>query len=262
MLKKLSSHFQTSFTLGATLFQKIKLFCTSLVFPLRRVLGFKKELIVEVWLTKFGKKFKVYLTDGSDIGVLKEMFIEEQYNLDLSHAPQTILDLGSNVGYSVVYFKLKYPDARVYAFEPDPHTFIKLQRNVKDFLGVYIYDYAIGGTDGVQTFYVYPQSSMSSSLIKRLDKQEEIQVPIKTLDAFYKEQNITKVDILKFDVEGSEYEVFHTPHSIINVETLIGEMHLDLMKKDEQQFLDLFKNYKIEKIKSGKHRFIVTMHKI
>ena len=43
---------------------------------------------------------------------------------------ETIVDLGSNVGGSILYFASRYPAARIYGVELDPETCRKLQANV------------------------------------------------------------------------------------------------------------------------------------
>lgn len=48
---------------------------------------------------------------------------------------RTILDLGANIGLSVAYFAAVYPDARIFAVEPDPDSFRLLKENTKT-LGV------------------------------------------------------------------------------------------------------------------------------
>ena len=78
MFKKLKSAFYTS-VIGANLVQRLKLFCVDIVFPLKRTIGIKKELVISVKIRHNNKICTVYLTDVSDMGVLREIFIEEQY---------------------------------------------------------------------------------------------------------------------------------------------------------------------------------------
>src|ERR1700744_2780350 len=49
---------------------------------------------------------------GSDLFVYSEVFKHEYYRLPLPHAPETILDLGANIGLSLVYFARSFPAAR------------------------------------------------------------------------------------------------------------------------------------------------------
>lgn len=44
--------------------------------------------------------------------------------------PRTIVDLGSNIGLSILYFRLRFPRARIIGVEPNPLAFELLRRNV------------------------------------------------------------------------------------------------------------------------------------
>ena len=56
--------------------------------------------------------------NGSDNYIFSEVFIDKCYDIDLLSTPEKILDLGANVGYSSIYFKKKYPGAKVACVEP------------------------------------------------------------------------------------------------------------------------------------------------
>lgn len=59
-----------------------------------------------------------------------EVFDDEEYAFDFAGAAPRILDCGSHVGLSVLYFKRRWPQARVTAFEPDPGNFALLVANL------------------------------------------------------------------------------------------------------------------------------------
>ena len=72
----------------------------------------------------------VRIRDMADITTTCAVFAEGEYDLPPSLSEvKTILDLGSNIGVSVAYFRLRYPVARIYAVEADPATFKRLQEN-------------------------------------------------------------------------------------------------------------------------------------
>jgi hypothetical protein len=45
---------------------------------------------------------------------------------------KSIVDIGANVGASVLYWKYRYPDSAVYAFEPEPSNFQMLKKNTQN----------------------------------------------------------------------------------------------------------------------------------
>jgi len=58
----------------------------------------------------------------------RDLFVEEMYRFDAGRSNPVVLDCGSNIGLSVLYFKSIYPDATIYAFEPDNSNFEILEK--------------------------------------------------------------------------------------------------------------------------------------
>ncbi len=241
---------------------KLWLLCIAFYMPLKRQLGIQGENEFAVSIKKFGTVFTVHLTDGSDMGVLREIFIEEQYAIDLVAPPRIVLDIGSNVGFSVLYFTLKYPDADIYACEPDPRTYEKLLRNVAHLRKVHPFNGAIGDIDGKICFYVHPESSMSSSFIDRTGHGKAVEVPVTKLSTFLKERGISAVDLLKFDVEGGEFRIFSSFDTITQISALVGELHLDLIDVPEASFMAHFSSYSCKKTILSPKRYLLKLKKI
>ena len=49
------------------------------------------------------------LSDYSQLLLLEAIFIDGDYDVPLATPPRTIVDLGSNIGVSILYFKLRVP---------------------------------------------------------------------------------------------------------------------------------------------------------
>lgn len=66
-----------------------------------------------------------------------------------------ILDCGSNIGMSILYFKHVYPKARIIGFEPDPAIFPYLQENMtrNGLKDVQLVQAALASQEGTLTFY-------------------------------------------------------------------------------------------------------------
>jgi FkbM family methyltransferase len=225
IIKKSLNKFQLAYKishLGANLYAKIFLFFYTFWIPIKKV-GMDNQIKNELRLKKFNKTFFFYLTGNSDLAILKKIFVDNEYDFDLPYSPEIIFDLGSNVGLSVIYFRLKYPNAKIYAFEPDPETFKKLRKNIKQFNNIFIFNLAISDKNGKEKFYIYPNQSMSSSLLQRLPNQPFVEVETKTLDSILDELSINKVDLLKFDIEGAEYGVFKKFKNLDKINNIIGE---------------------------------------
>src|SRR5205085_6344363 len=70
-----------------------------------------------------------------------------EYYLPPALQPEVILDIGSNIGSSILFFRDQFPAATIYGFEPHPETFQVLQRNVGALPGVEVFNYGVGAAD-------------------------------------------------------------------------------------------------------------------
>ena len=82
-----------------------------------------------------------------------------------------------------------------------------------------------------------------------------LKVKTNTIDNFCKKNKITKIDILKIDVEGSEFEVLKGSKKILNQTHLI-QLEIYQNKKNfskiEKKITALLKEYNFKKIKEKK----------
>lgn len=211
-------------------------------------------------INKNNKIIQVKINSLSDIFVFREIFINEDYNLkDIlieKDNIETIFDVGANVGFSSLYFHSLFPRAKIYSFEPDPNTFEKLKQNVFDIKNIKIFNFAVSDTNGVVKFFSNVNSA-SSSMDRRSCEDKEIVVKTFTLDNILQRENLNSVDLLKFDVEGAEEKVFKSIKKIKNFRYIIGEVHLDLMKQTEKDFLENFSVFSLNKEIISKKRFLL-----
>lgn len=260
-INKIKFSYEISF-LGATLFFRIKLFVINLWLPFKKRFFLKNKSLYLFKLKKYNKIFSCYLFSFSDFAVLYEIFIKNEYDMQINEDPEVIFDLGANIGLSVIYFKLKFPNSKILAFEPDSKTFLNLKKNTEMLNGVKIFNFAISDRNGKEKFYINPDSSMSSSLIKRNKNYKPVDMEVRSIDSVLKEFEIKKIDILKFDIEGKELEIFETFNNKTIVEAYVGELHLDLIKGSKEDFLGIFReHYKIIFKKETNRRIVLEMYK-
>lgn len=69
---------------------------------------------------------------ASFLSAYKEIFVERTYAFKSETNSPKILDLGANIGLSVLFFKQLYPGAQITAFEADPNIYTYLERNLHD----------------------------------------------------------------------------------------------------------------------------------
>jgi FkbM family methyltransferase len=149
--------------------------------------------------------FKIaYLGEVQLRYLIREIFIEGCYFVSVAKPNPVILDCGSNIGMSILYFKFLYPGARIIGFEPDPSTFKQLAENVhaNGLAGVELHNIALSETEDDIEFFVSAneRGSLLMSAYEQRLSGTRITVPAKRLSTFVPD----KVDLLKMDIEGSE----------------------------------------------------------
>lgn len=154
---------------------------------------------------------------------LHEIFDEEVYKINLP-ANALILDCGAHIGMSVMYFKHRFPDARVIAFEPDPSNFDLLSRNVHSFQfsQVELKNEAVWIEDTVLQFA--GQGNMSSKIATDVATTNTNTMAVKAVRLYNQVQE--RVHLLKIDIEGAEYTVIKDLEPKLHlVENIFFEYH-------------------------------------
>ena len=85
----------------------------------------------------------------------REIFEEAEYSFDCDKSDPIILDCGSHIGLSIAWFKRRFPEARIIAFEPDPQNFELLQTNIgiNGFEGVELLNLAVSSRRGTARLF-------------------------------------------------------------------------------------------------------------
>lgn len=155
-----------------------------------------------------GEKLILRPPPATDAWTATEVFLLESY---ASPKPirnvNRIVDMGANVGYSVLYFARCYPGARIEAFEPHPAHIIQLKANLSAnslFDAVTVHPYAAGCSE--QRLFLTDNEAESKLITEPAGRVLEVQV----VDwfAFASGQ---KIDLLKMDIEGGEYPILFDP---------------------------------------------------
>ncbi|HBG06010.1 MAG: hypothetical protein A2075_15605 [Geobacteraceae bacterium GWC2_58_44] len=122
---------------------------------------------------------------------------------------QVCVDVGASFGwYTVLLSRLVGASGRVCAFEPIPHTFSVLSRNISlnGCDNVTLETCALADAAGERDLYL-PDCGVSGSLeLHPYDSSyESIRCRIETLDWYCKETGVERVDFIKADIEGAEW---------------------------------------------------------
>ena len=153
-----------------------------------------------------------YRPGTTDLLVLEQVFLDGEYHVE-PIAPESIeyiVDLGSNIGVTAMFWAQRYPKARMALVEPDPDNFKLLQRNTAAFQDrCVLLNAAVSDRRGETSFF-RSDREYGHSILKADDSVSEIKVKTLTVSDVLSEAGFPRVDLLKMDIEGGEQIVMPT----------------------------------------------------
>jgi FkbM family methyltransferase len=115
---------------------------------------------------------------------------------------------------------------RVHAFDPTPRSiaWVQSQTVPPEFN---FHDFGIAAVDGSLTFHAPDNPDyVSYSVVRGNASQPRVDAPVRRLSTIMKMLQHQKIDVLKMDIEGAEYEVLRDMlESTVPVEQLLVEFH-------------------------------------
>jgi FkbM family methyltransferase len=117
---------------------------------------------------------------------------------------RTVVDVGSNIGVSALYFLTRNETAHCYLAEPDPRNIVRLRKNLAPFSSRYtLEECAISDSAGPVEFGIESTGRYGGI---GLGLDETVVVPCREINAFLKEviAEAGPIDLLKVDTEGLE----------------------------------------------------------
>ncbi|HEX2053873.1 MAG TPA: FkbM family methyltransferase [Actinomycetota bacterium] len=127
------------------------------------------------------------------------------------------LDIGAHVGYFSVLAGLANPSSRVFAFEALDAVYQRLTKNVSlnRLENVTCMQLAVGREVGRARFYHVPRgipssSSLSGNFMEKVVRDQPVvstEVSVTTVDSFLDSRELSGVDLVKIDTEGTEDQV-------------------------------------------------------
>lgn len=218
-----------------------------------------------------GTSFLLPVTVG--ISTKTRMVVSETWMPDLLSAlcenkkSPTLLDVGVNVGQTLLSFKASFPQGVYRGFEPVPASVFWVQNLIKknSITDSVVIPAGLLDVAGIVKIYVTlnnPTGSGSTmSLgIKSLKKKTANYAAVYRLDDLYEKLEIGGVDVIKIDVEGSESLVLSgaaetiqkfSPPIIIEILPEDGENRARSVQKDEiNKFCEKF-GYELWKVENN-----------
>ncbi len=161
---------------------------------------------------------------NNDYGIAYEIFVLQHYACPRRLPPgeiRLIVDLGANVGFSCLYWLTQFPQSRIVAVEPHPGHLVQCRVNL-----------AANGMLSRVTLHA-AAAGVAPGRIKLTDEGTSSQVRPDATDGIdaavidvFPLLTGDPVDLLKIDIEGSEYAILGDPRFLkLQIPRLVMEWH-------------------------------------
>jgi FkbM family methyltransferase len=164
-----------------------------------------------------------------------------------------IFDVGANVGQTIIEYQKLFSNAIIYAFEPFAETFAVLSETYSTIDSLKPYKLAITDTTTIKPFF-YNKFNPTNSLLpicKESGKYVENQltenigstdVKTITLDDFCQRESISKIHILKMDIQGGELMALQGAINLLSqksIDLIYTEVLFAKLYEKQANFYDL-----------------------
>lgn len=248
---------------------RIKIFGAQILYKVVTLFVGKDKRVID----RNGIKYEIDLSEGIELSMYlfgnfqKHIFASTHYKIKPT---DTIFDIGTNIGLMTLQFAKMVPQGKVYSFEPTHYALGRLKTNlalnpelakrvevINSFVSekssdnpeiVAFSSWKVNGERGESDHPVHLGTPKSAEGVKAI-----------SLDDFTRLNSIEKIDFIKIDTDGHEYEVFKGGKESIKkyrpaIVFEIGLYVMDEKKIDFDFYFNYFKdlNYKLIDTKTDK----------
>jgi FkbM family methyltransferase len=178
-----------------------------------------------VWVR--GNVLLTYRLNRGDIQSLREVWMDEAYRLPPNVQPETLVDLGANIGLTSVWFAKKYGCKHVLAVEPSAENARLARQNLlQNQIAAEVIEAAVGPRDGVTRFAAHEHSNLGSTLT-----ESGVEVGMVSMESVLQRLGEDeRLDVLKMDIEGAEQALLSgEARWLEHVGCIVAEFHPTLV---------------------------------
>jgi len=180
---------------------------------------------------------------GSDAFIHGEVFEHNYYHFELACEPNTILDLGANIGMTAIYFHRCFPNAALACVEPMPGNLSILRENLRlNAAKATIISGAVDSTNGRLVMEV-ARKDYGHRVAKpgETSGERHIEVAAFCVPTLLGMLKWDRIGLLKIDIEGHERILLSENASWLGlVDSICIECHNDFSPSDLQRLTERF----------------------
>ena len=187
------------------------------------------------WLELRRNNLKIGVGSKMEAWSVKETLIDRFYT-KLGTEIQSdwvVVDIGAAIGEFTIEAALQLTEGMVHAFEPNPGSINILRQNIRanNLNRVETYNLGVWKEEGEIPLHFLNneplQAVSGSDHSDRLQAFKETSIPVITLEQVVEEKVGNRIDLLKLDCEGAEYEILlnQDPTIFKKIDRIIMEYH-------------------------------------
>ncbi len=175
------------------------------------LIGLSRIGLKQATVYRDDKKFKIPLINGMGrfLFVTYEPWRKKVLRTIAKMNLGTVLDIGVNVGQTMLDMKEIIPEANYYGFEPNPACIFYTNELIRlnGFTNTSILPFGLGERSELNTLNSSRWDDASSSVLPRDGDTYSSVVYIKQGDEFIESEGIENISFIKVDTEGFEFQV-------------------------------------------------------
>ena len=198
-------------------------------------------------------KMPIYLRRGtSDFSNFIQIFVRAEYANCFAFCPENILDLGSYIGLSAIYFSSRFPEAKIVCVEPSSDNYALLTLNTRAYSNVTTIKAGIW-SHKTELKIVQQIEGDWGNVIAEAEVGDSDTISALSIGDLVEMYALDKIDFLKIDIEGSEKQVFshNTAAWVDLVRTVACETHDRFMPGCTEAYAQLFADRGFDYLESG-----------
>jgi FkbM family methyltransferase len=167
-----------------------------------------------------------------------------------------VIDIGAHIGYFTIYAANKAEQGIVYSIEPYKESLEILKKNLKlnNLTNIESFHAAISKITESVTLFIDKNNQIGNSIFQTDETTESEKVNSFSLGDFVKNNEIKKIDFLKMDCEGAEFEILLNldKELIKKINKISVEVHENNNKNSLDELVDFL----------SKNNFKVSIYKL
>ncbi len=211
-----------------------------------------------------GIRYSLDISDYMQYCIYFGIEIEPRHTLySLVKNGTTVIDVGTNVGETLLNFAKINRDGRNIGFEPVPHLYEKARVNIglNDFANIELVNKGLSSRKESLTFNEVAENNSGGTFLTRENNSDAVRsVQAVRLDEFAEQSGLKDIALIKIDVEGFEMEVLKGAENVLERSNPILFVEIDdrYLARQQSSSTEIFdflaaRGYKIRNAATGEN---------